>query len=533
MSASGSQENAGPPQVVLSPSGGGLGAAWAAGRTEAGDGADSEDARPLNARWRVLLAEPAQLLFDGPLDHLGRQAFEDLIRTQAADLRAHGIGSADIVAWLGHNSAAMLATLLACEREGAVFMPLNWRLSQAELLAQLQHAGVALLLAGLGCESQAEPLQAAWRACGPAVKAAAQPGDLLLVYTSGTTGQPKGAMHTAAQMAANARAATAVQGLDARTRALAVLPMFHVGGLCIQLLPTVLAGGVVRLHARFDAAAWLADVQTWQPGTSVMVPATLRAVIDHPQWAGTALGSLRFLNSGSSVVPLSLIEAFHARGVPVAQVYGSTETGPFSIALRPDEALAHAGRVGREAPGVQVRLVEAVGGEATDVPGGAVGEIWLRGDNLMRGYHRMPGHVDFVDGWFHSGDLARRHADGMVEVVGRSKDMIISGGENIYPAEIENLVIGVPGVAECAVVGLPDARWGETPVLAVVATPGSAVDLAQVRAAYEARLARFKHPRQVVQLPSLPKTALGKVQKSALAEALRVASAAEPGSPQA
>jgi fatty-acyl-CoA synthase len=150
-----------------------------------------------------------------------------------------------------------------------------------------------------------------------------------------------------------------------------------------------------------------------------------------------------------------------------------------------------------------------------------VGDIRLRGDNVMRGYHRMPRHPDFVDGWFHSGDLARRDAQGRYEVVGRSKDMIISGGENIYPAEIENLVIGVPGVAECAVVGLPDARWGETPVLAVVTQAGSSLDLQTVRAAYETRLARFKHPSRVVLVPGLPKTALGKVQKNELATRLQ------------
>jgi fatty-acyl-CoA synthase len=155
------------------------------------------------------------------------------------------------------------------------------------------------------------------------------------------------------------------------------------------------------------------------------------------------------------------------------------------------------------------------------VPDGDIGDIRVRGPNVMRGYHRMPEHPDFVDGWFHSGDRARRDPQGRYEVVGRSKDMIISGGENIYPAEIENLVSGLAGVAECAVVGLPDERWGETPVLAVVAQAGVTIDLQQVRAAYESQLARFKHPRRVLLLPSLPKTALGKVQKAELAARIR------------
>jgi fatty-acyl-CoA synthase len=468
--------------------------------------------------WRQQLrAAPQALLLDGSSSPLSREAFEALVQEQQHQLQARGVGSCDIVAWLGTNQPALLASLLACERLGAVLMPLNWRLAHSELLAQLLHAGTALLWVDDSLREAGTQLQQAWQAAGPVERATAQAEDLLLVYTSGTTGTPKGAMHTAAQVAANAQAAITAQGLGRDTRALAVLPMFHVGGLCIQLLPTVLAGGVVRLHARFEPALWLADVDRWRPTTSVLVPATMRAVLDLPQWSETDLSSLKFLMTGSSVVPLALIEAFHSRGVPVAQVYGSTETGPFSIALAPHEALAYPGSVGRPVAGVQVRLVDAQG---ADVPDGQVGDIRLRGANVMRGYHRMPQHPDFVDGWFHSGDQARRDTQGRYDVVGRSKDMIISGGENIYPAEIENLVIGVPGVAECAVVGLPDERWGETPVLAVVSGAGAMLDLDAVRSSFSGRLARFKHPRQIVQLPSLPKTALGKVQKSALAKLL-------------
>ena len=471
--------------------------------------------------WRQhWLTQPDAFLLEDASGQFTRAGFEALIEAQAAQLSIAGIQATDIVAWLGHNSARQLATLLACERLGAVFMPLNWRLTVSELLTQLLHAGTAALLFDDSCSGQASALCSAWQDQGKPIHAAAQPGDLLLVYTSGTTGEPKGAMHTAAQVAANAAKAIETQGLSIETRTLAVLPMFHVGGLCIQLLPTVLAGGAVRLHPRFDPGAWLADVQSWLPSTSVLVPATMRAVIEHAQWPDTPLDSLAFVYTGSSVVPVSLIEKLHLRGVPMAQVYGSTETGPLSIALKPAEALAHAGSVGSVLQGVQARLVDDQGADVPDDAVGTVGEVWLRGDNVMRGYHRAPEHPDFVDGWFRSGDLARRDADGRFEIVGRSKDMIISGGENIYPAEIENLVTGVPGVAECAVIGLPDERWGETPVLCIVPAAGVALDVAAVRAAYENKLARFKHPRHVVQLPSLPKTALGKVQKSTLAAAV-------------
>jgi fatty-acyl-CoA synthase len=215
---------------------------------------------------------------------------------------------------------------------------------------------------------------------------------------------------------------------------------------------------------------------------------------------------------------VALIERFHARGVPVAQVYGSTETGPVSIALRPEEATAHPGRVGRPAPGVTIGLVSPDTGR--EVQPGEVGEVWVRGANVMRGHLFPADATDFIDGWFRSGDLGRVDERGMYEIVGRSKDMIISGGENIYPAEIENLVVAFEGVADCAVVGVPDARWGEVPVLAVVARSGCALDPAALGAQLEGRLARFKQPKRIVVLPDLPRTALGKVIKPELAAQL-------------
>ncbi len=440
------------------------------------------------------------------------------VEQATASLRADHVGPGHVVAWLGVNTPLMLATLLACARRGAVFLPLNWRLTAVELAAITRHAGVQMMLGTqemLNLVAQVLPESPPVPPDG-----SARPGDLLLVYTSGTTGEPKGAMHTQAGMLANLEAAQQVQGLTDADRVLAVLPMFHVGGLCIQTLPALAAGASVNLHARFDPAAWLRDVAGWRPSTSLLVPAVMRSLIEHPHWPSTDLSSLRFVNTGSSIVPVSQLEAFHERGVPASQVYGSTETGPFSIALRPDDAVARAGQVGWPAPGVQARLVDAAG---QPLGPGQVGEIQLRAANLMRGYHRQPPGAGFVDGWYATGDLAQTDADGCYTVVGRSKDMIISGGENIYPAEIENLAIGWPGVAEAAVVGLPDARWGEVPVLVLVPQPGATIDLDGLRAHFEGRLARFKHPRDIVVRDEVPRTALGKVQKAALASSLAAA----------
>jgi fatty-acyl-CoA synthase len=428
-------------------------------------------------------------------------AIEGAADVEAAALRGLGLCAGDSIGWLALNHPRALALLRACERIGARYVPLNWRLAASELAAIVRHAGLQQLLhdeAMAALAGQVRALVALPQPRAPGHEG----GDLMLVHTSGTTGQAKGAIHTALAMQANVAAAIDAQGLDASTRTLAVLPLFHVGGLCIQVLPTLAAGGLVRLHERFDAGAWLRDVAAWRPTTSLLVPATMRALIEHPLWAATDLSSLAFVNTGSQIVPRDLIDAFHSRGVPVCQVYGATETGPVSIVLRPAEAMAHPGKVGWPATGVEVQLVE--------------GEVWLRGPNLARGYHREPDAPAFAGGWFRSGDLAECDAQGCYEIVGRCKDLIISGGENIHPAEIEHLALADPAVADAAVVGMPDPRWGEVPVLAVVARPGIALDLDRLRAVIEARIARFKQPRRIVVLDALPKTALGKVQKAEL-----------------
>jgi fatty-acyl-CoA synthase len=338
---------------------------------------------------------------------------------------------------------------------------------------------------------------------------------VLLVYTSGTTGAPKAAVHTQGNLLANMAMAAQVQGLTASDTVLTVLPLFHVGGLCIQTLPALSVGAHVLLHTRFDANATLRAMATERPTLTLQVPATLKALTEHALWMATDLTSLRAVWAGSSVLPPAPLAAFHARGVPVCNVYGSTETGPFSIALPPACAVSHAGSCGWPAPGVVVELRSALG---EVVAPGEVGEICLRAPNVVRRYWPARTACD-ANGFFHSGDLARQATDGSYTVVGRAKDMIISGGENIYPAEIENLLLQHPLVVECSVVGLADARWGEVAVAVVVLQPDASVDgdwAAPFRRFLDGQLARYKWPRRWLRVDALPKTALGKVQKAAL-----------------
>jgi fatty-acyl-CoA synthase len=280
--------------------------------------------------------------------------------------------------------------------------------------------------------------------------------------------------------------------------------MFHVGGLNIQTLPALLAGASVTLHKRFEPGAWLADVARRRPTVSLLVPAAMRAVIAHPDWTETDLSSLRLLNSGSMVVPVSLIQAFHARGVPVGQIYGATETAPIATALLAKHAMRKPGSAGTPVPHCEVRLVE--------------GEVWIRGPAVMRGYWDSSGESSGLtpEGWFRSGDLGRVDDEGFYWIVGRSKDVIISGGENVHPAELENVLADCPAIAEAAVVGIPDPQWGEAACAMVVLKAGSVLPEADLLKLFEGRLARYKHPRRVVYLSELPRNAMGKVQKPEL-----------------
>ncbi len=439
-----------------------------------------------------------------PLNALLGQRLGQQVDAAEQRLAAQGVGHGHIVAWLAWNTLEMVALLLACERVGAVLLPLNWRLAAAELAHILTHAGAGHLLHGAELEGLAQQVrpQVTFKP-GPAD--GVEVGDVMLVYTSGTTGQPKGALHTSAGMAANIAAALAVQPMAPGDRVLGMLPMFHVGGLCIQVLPALAAGAELLLHPRFTPDGFFDELTRWRPTTTLMVPAVMRAVVEHPRWQQADLSALAYVNCGSQVVPRALIGSFHQRGVAVSQVYGSTESGPVSIALPPDRARSHAGQVGWPAPGVSVQL-------APD------GEVLLRAPNLLRCYHRHATPAFDAQGWFHTGDLAVVHADGAYEIVGRGKDLIISGGENIHPAEIENVVLEDTAVADCAVVGMADARWGEVPVLVVQMQPGRTLDRAALQARLGERLARFKHPQRVVELADLPRTALGKVPRQQLAQ---------------
>lgn len=412
----------------------------------------------------------------------------------------------DRIAWLGYNHPEMLVLLFALARLGAILVPLNWRLTAAEHKAILEDCTPKWIFCDQDFEEHGKglgvPLGKLIEA-GESDLQGSDDDDLLIVYTSGTTGKPKGVVLAQSALRWNAYNSIHAHDLTRADHVLTVLPLFHAGGLNNQTLPALLAGASVTLHQRFDPGTWLADVAARQPTLSLLVPAAMQAVISHPGWAGADLSSLRMLNAGSMVVPDSLIRAFHARGVPVGQIYGCTETAPIATVLLKEDAERKLGSAGKPAPHCEVKLV--------------AGEVWVRGPNVMRGYWNDPAATAAAltpDGWFKTGDLARIDDSGYFWIIGRSKDVIISGGENIYPAELENVLADCPRIAEYAVVGVDDPKWGEAACACVVTS--EKMDEGEVLKLFEDRLAKFKHPRRVVFLDSLPRNAMGKVKKPEL-----------------
>jgi fatty-acyl-CoA synthase len=429
-------------------------------------------------------------------------------RAAATLWHAWGVRPGDRVAWLGANDHAQIVLLYALARLGAMLVPLNTRLAPAEWDALLVRCTPCVLVHDDAFALQARDLaqrsgiasrHARELEEGDSQRAApdhAHPdAPMLLVLTSGTTGQPKAAVHTQANIAANARVAAQVQGITASDRIATMLPLFHVGGLCIQTLPALSMGAQVNLLPRFTPDEAFDCFERERPTLTLQVPATMKALIEHPRWRNADLSSLRAVWAGSSLIPQPLIDAFDARGLHVHDVYGSTETGPFSIAD------------GRPAPEVEVRLADVKDD---------TGEVLVRGPNVVHRYWPEESARD-AQGWFHTGDLARQAADGRLTIVGRSKDLIISGGENIHPAEIEQALATHPAVLECAAFGVPDHDWGEAVAVAVVLRPDAPHDEDALRAYLQQRIARFKIPRRWLWVAELPKTALGKVQRGELA----------------
>ena len=443
----------------------------------------------------------------------------------AAGLLGAGVRPGDRVATLTGTSPEHVVVFFACARAGLVLLPLNWRLAPAELAYQLADAEPAVLLASAEHAATAQTLHP--RVAGledlaaPAGDDHADVADddgLLLVYTSGTTGRPKGALLTHANCFWTNLSFDRVAGLADDDVVLSVLPQFHCGGWNVQPLLAWWKGARVVLEPSFDAARTLELIASARVTTMMGVPANYLFMANEHSFSDADLSSLRRAVVGGAPMPEALLETWHERGVEIVQGYGLTEAAPNVLCLPPEDAARKRGCAGKPYPHVDVTLRDAESGQLLDGPG--EGELVVRGPNVFAGYWRDPGATAaaFADGWLLTGDVAARDEEGYYRIVGRLKDMVISGGENVYPAEIENVLHEHPAVAEAAVVGVPDERWGEACLAFVVPAPGTDAIEDELLGFCRERLARYKVPRAVRLVERLPRNALNKVAKDELLE---------------
>ena len=461
-----------------------------------------------------------------------------IARLTAVFEREFGISEYDRVAFLGNNSPRLIEALFACARMGAILVPLNWRLAVPELLQIMADADVSLLIVGPDQLEKATAITTLLDGCRP-VHAYRNPGidawpclqtllrqatvvsadtrdlsqhSVLILYTSGTTGKPKGVVLTQAALTWSARNSVAMHGMTAADHILMVLPMFHAGGFNIHTLPALYMGATITLHEGFDPGAVLSEITSGRPSLTGLVPAQINAMCAHPDWAGADLSQLRCVTTGSTVVPESCIRVWVERGVTALQVYGATETCAIAIHQSDANAAQTAGSVGYAAKYCQARIVDDDG---LVVTAGQKGEILIKGANVFTQYWRNSSATRDAlrDDWFHTGDIGFQRPDGSYIISDRKADMIISGGENIYPAELEAILDEHAEIVEAAVVGQMDKQWGEVAVAVVVKSDGSRLDQNDVGALFIDRLARYKHPRRVVMVDSLPRNAMGKIEK--------------------
>jgi fatty-acyl-CoA synthase len=493
------------------------------------------DLSDLIARNAAFTPRKPAIIFDG--EALSYSALDARIARAAGALKNQfGINRGDRIAILSLNRPDYLVLLYACARLGAMLVPLNWRSAIAEQMFILSDAAVKVLFVEqefadiipalakssaatriVGLDFHAPPqghcLDSLLHDGGtdsrnPHVDTSAP---LLIVYTSGTTGRPKGAVLRQDALFWNGVMSQHMHDLTSRDHVLTVLPFFHVGGLNIQTTPALHVGATVTIHPRFAPQPTLDAIAGQRPTLTVLVPATLQALINDPGWASADLSSLKAVTTGSTIVPQAVIAPFEQRGIPMLQVYGSTETCPIAIYTRLGGDRSRPGSTGLPGLCCEAAIVDESG---SGLPPGFAGEIAVRGPNVFFEYwnNEAATHEALHDGWYRTGDIAVRDADGYFYVRDRRKNMIISGGENIYSAEVERVLLEHPAVLDAGVIGRPDPKWDEVPVAYIVRRPNCLLEAAELQAHVSKQLARFKVPRDIVFVDDLPRTALGKIQ---------------------
>ena len=498
----------------------------------------------LGERARLTPDAPALVVVDPPLRLAYRELDERAVRC-ALVWRALGLAPGDRVAILAHNRVEYLDAFFAAGKTGTILVPLGTRLTAFELAPILADSGaravfydgafaetVGALRAAAAAVERWIALDAPQTPADPgyaALAAAADPAGFrptrsapedvyCLLYTSGTTGRPKGVMIPHRQVAWNGYNTACGWQLSADDVSPIFTPLYHAGGLMAFLGPIFTAGGTIVLHRSFDPGEIWRTVERERCTVILGVPTIWKLLMEAPEFATADLSSVRALYSGGAPLPTWIAEAYQARGVVFKQGFGMTEVGVNCFAMTVADSVARRGSIGKPMMHTEVRLA---GEDGEEVPAGEVGELWFRGPHVSLGYWHRPEETAAAyrpDGWFRSGDLARRDEDGFYYIAGRRKEMFISGGVNVYPAEIEAVLLQHPGVRDAALVAVDDPTWGEVGIAFVAPlAPGSA-GAESVLAFLAERLARYKLPRAVVEVAEIPRTAYGKIVRAALAE---------------
>ncbi|GAC1604518.1 MAG: long-chain fatty acid--CoA ligase [Acidimicrobiales bacterium] len=463
------------------------------------------------------------------------------VDAMAAYFRSLGIGRGDRVAVLAHNGVQFFDIQFACARTGSICVPLNWRLTVTELEYILTDSSPALLVHDATFRESAVELQGR---CGIDTLLCIDSGDeadpyeqvisrfdgedggredlthddlISIMYTSGTTGHPKGAMITHGMNFWNAVNLGIPCDIGLDTVSMCVLPLFHTGGMNCYSNPTLHAGGTVVIMKTFEPGEALHVLGDPAQGIThfFAVPAPYQFMMQHPDFEQSDLSRLRVAGVGGAPCALTIMEAWAGRGVLMVQGFGMTETSPACIFLDPGDALRKIGSTGKALLHTEVRIVNELG---RDCGPDEIGELWVAGPNITPGYWNRPDATAaaFEGRWLKTGDAARADGEGFIFIVDRWKDMYISGGENVYPAEIENVLYQLPQVAEAAVIGMPNDKWGEVGLAVLALKPGTAIDRATVVDHCVSRLAKFKIPNDIVIVDALPRNATGKVLKREL-----------------
>jgi fatty-acyl-CoA synthase len=441
-----------------------------------------------------------------------------------------GAASGARVATLAKNSADMFILQYGCIRAGAIFVPFNWRLAVPEIAGLIADAGPVMLLydAEFAVDDFAgkafvladlDTLKTDQPDIPPANARRDWEMPSTLLYTSGTSGKPKGVMLSEANGFWGATNFLHGSAVSADSVFLCDMPMFHVAGLFAAVWVPILAGGTLLISKGFDPATTLARIADCMLGIThyFSVPQMAQMMWNLPGFKPEMLARLTFYATGGAPNPAAQIERFQRSGIPMQDGFGMTETCS-NFTMPPGDAalvIAKAGSIGFPLLSLEARIVDDAG---SDVGTGETGELWVRGPSVTKGYWNQPEVTakPFHDGWFKTGDAARQDADGFYYLVDRKKDMFISGGENVYPAEVEAAIAELASVAECAVIGIADEKWGEVGQAHVIAVTGQLVTADTIIAHCKARLAGYKVPKSVVLTDAIPRTASGKVQKHLL-----------------